>query len=163
MDFIIAEISTHGQGKLYPLKVREKRISVLFLHHALERTMKWHLTEEMTIDFTLSGGSNEGHKGRYIAHRRYDDYHLIRVVYEYDRETPVLITVYFLYSEHHFKRGKFLRVKYSKKADILLMEFREGNPVDSIDLTEGVILHLDEKGLPLKIEILDASIVSRKT
>jgi len=29
--------------------------------------------------------------------------------------------------------------------------------VDSIDLKEGVILHLDDKGMPLEIEILDAS------
>ncbi len=50
-----------------------------------------------------------------------------------------------------------MRIKYSKEADILLIELKEGNPVDSIDLTEGVILHLDGKGLPLEIEILDAS------
>ncbi len=53
-----------------------------------------------------------------------------------------------------------MRIKYSKEADILLIELREGNPADSIDLTEGVILHLDEKGLPLEIEILDASQVA---
>ena len=29
--------------------------------------------------------------------------------------------------------------------------------MDSIDLKEGVILHLDDKGMPLEIEILDAS------
>ncbi|HOQ51849.1 MAG TPA: DUF2283 domain-containing protein [Candidatus Atribacteria bacterium] len=40
---------------------------------------------------------------------------------------------------------------------MLLIELREGKLADSIDLTEGVILHLDEKGLPLEIEILDAS------
>ena len=30
-------------------------------------------------------------------------------------------------------------------------------PVDSIDLKEGIILHLDSKGAPIEIEILDAS------
>lgn len=50
-----------------------------------------------------------------------------------------------------------MKIKYSKEADILLIELREGSPVDSIDLAEGVILHLDEHGLPLEIEILDAS------
>lgn len=50
-----------------------------------------------------------------------------------------------------------MRIKYSKEADILLIELREGKLADSVDLTEGIILHLDEKGLPLEIEILDAS------
>lgn len=50
-----------------------------------------------------------------------------------------------------------MRIKYSKEADIVLIELRDGKPVDSIDLKEGVILHLDDQGLPLEIEILDAS------
>ena len=50
-----------------------------------------------------------------------------------------------------------MKIKYSVEADVLLIEFKEGTPVDSIDLKEGIILHLDGKGLPLEIEILDAS------
>jgi len=50
-----------------------------------------------------------------------------------------------------------MKIKYSKEADIFLIELRDGTPVDSIDLKEGVILHLDNEGLPLEIEILDAS------
>lgn len=50
-----------------------------------------------------------------------------------------------------------MKIKYSADADILLIELRDGTPVDSIDLKEGVILHLDGEGLPLEIEILDAS------
>jgi uncharacterized protein YuzE len=50
-----------------------------------------------------------------------------------------------------------MKIKYSKEADILLIELRDGTPMDSIDLKEGVILHLDDKDLPLEIEILDAS------
>ncbi len=50
-----------------------------------------------------------------------------------------------------------MKIKYSKEADILLIELKEGAPVDSIDLKEGIILHLDSAGLPLEIEILDAS------
>ena len=49
-----------------------------------------------------------------------------------------------------------MRIKYSREADILLISLREGKLADSIDLKEGVILHLDDKGLPLEIEILDA-------
>jgi uncharacterized protein YuzE len=50
-----------------------------------------------------------------------------------------------------------MKIKYSKDTDILIIELREGTPVDSIDMKEGVILHLDSKGLPLEIELLDAS------
>jgi len=50
-----------------------------------------------------------------------------------------------------------MKIKYSNKADILLIELRDGTPRESIDLKEGVILHLDSEGLPLEIEILDAS------
>jgi len=52
---------------------------------------------------------------------------------------------------------KDLKIKYSNEVDILLIEFKEGTPVDSIDLKEGIILHLDSKGAPLEMEILDAS------
>ena len=50
-----------------------------------------------------------------------------------------------------------LKIKYSNDADVLLIEFKEGTPVDSIDLKEGIILHLDTKGAPIEMEILDAS------
>ena len=50
-----------------------------------------------------------------------------------------------------------MKIKYSEEADILTIELRDGLPVDSIDIKEGVILHLDDKGLPLEIELLDAS------
>ena len=50
-----------------------------------------------------------------------------------------------------------MKIKYSNEADILLIEFKEGTPVDSIDLKEGVVLHMDSKGVPMEMEILDAS------
>ena len=50
-----------------------------------------------------------------------------------------------------------MKIRYSSEADILMIELREGKPVDSIDLKEGIILHLDSEGKPLEIEILDAS------
>ena len=50
-----------------------------------------------------------------------------------------------------------MKIKFFKEADILLIELRDGTPADSIDLKEGVILHLDSQGLPLEIELLDAS------
>ena len=53
-----------------------------------------------------------------------------------------------------------MKIKYSKEADVLIIQLREGKPVDSVDLKEGVILHLDKKGLPLELEIMDAAKLS---
>jgi uncharacterized protein YuzE len=53
-----------------------------------------------------------------------------------------------------------MKIRYSREADILMIELRDGTPVDSIDLKQGVILHLDSKGAPLEIELLDASKVA---
>ena len=50
-----------------------------------------------------------------------------------------------------------MKIKYSQETDILVVEFKEGVPVDSIDMKEGVILHLDSEGVPVEMEILDAS------
>ena len=50
-----------------------------------------------------------------------------------------------------------MKIKYSQEADILVVEFKDGVPEDSIDMKEGVILHLDSEGVPIEMEILDAS------
>ncbi len=115
MEFTIIETSVHNRGKFYTLETTEKRISILFLHHALERMIKWCLTEEMVIETLLFPEEVIiGHRGKYIAHRRYDGNHLIRAVYEYDGEMPVLVTVYFPYSERYFKGGKIFEDKILK-------------------------------------------------
>ena len=50
-----------------------------------------------------------------------------------------------------------MRVKYSPDADVLVIRLREGKVVDSIDVAEGIIVHVDEEGKAVEIEILDAS------
>jgi uncharacterized protein YuzE len=52
-----------------------------------------------------------------------------------------------------------LKIEYSQETDILLVEFKKGVPADSIDMKEGVILHLDKDGAPIEMEIFDASTV----
>jgi uncharacterized protein YuzE len=53
-----------------------------------------------------------------------------------------------------------LQIKYSDEVDVMIIELKNGKPVDSRDIAEGVIVHLDKKGIPLEIEILDASRIS---
>jgi len=50
-----------------------------------------------------------------------------------------------------------MMIKLSKDADVLIIRLKEDRIVDSIDLEEGVIAHLNEKGEVVEIEILDAS------
>jgi uncharacterized protein YuzE len=45
---------------------------------------------------------------------------------------------------------------------VLVIQLREGEPRDSRDIAEGIIVHLTEDGQPLEIEILDASKVVQK-
>ncbi len=50
-----------------------------------------------------------------------------------------------------------MQIEYSPDADVLVIKLREGKLVDSIDIAEGIIAHLDESGRVVEIEILDAS------
>lgn len=50
-----------------------------------------------------------------------------------------------------------MQIRYSPDADVLLLKLREGKPVDSVDVGEGLIAHYAEDGKVLEIEILDAS------
>jgi uncharacterized protein YuzE len=55
-----------------------------------------------------------------------------------------------------------MKIAYSPDADILTIQLREGKPVDSRDIAEGIIIHLSARGQPLEIEVLDASKVIQK-
>jgi len=55
-----------------------------------------------------------------------------------------------------------MKIAYARDADVLVIQLREGEPRDSRDIAEGIIVHLTEDGQPLEIEILDASKVVQK-
>ncbi|WP_456396477.1 DUF2283 domain-containing protein [Thermococcus sp.] len=50
-----------------------------------------------------------------------------------------------------------MKIEYSEDVDILIIRLKEDEIVDSLDLEEGVIAHLNKKGEVVEIEILDAS------
>ncbi len=50
-----------------------------------------------------------------------------------------------------------MQIKYSPDADALIIKLRNGVPVDSVDLSEGIIAHYSKDKKILEIEILDAS------
>ena len=47
-----------------------------------------------------------------------------------------------------------MKITYARDADVLTIQLSDGQPADSADVAEGVIVHLSENGRPLEIEIL---------
>ncbi len=105
MSIEIIERQSHSKGILFTVKTAGRIVKILYLTHAIERIRKWGLNEEKVAEaLLLSEEVLTGHRNRFIAHRRYDE-HVVRAVYEYKEGLPVLVTVYFPYSERYFKGG----------------------------------------------------------
>ncbi len=107
----IVKKEEHHKGIIYTFAVDDELFRILFLYHALERIKKWHLSEE-NVGETLLFPEEVliGHNNRYIAHRRYGE-HMIRAVYEYENDLPIVVTVYFPKAERYFQGGN----KYEDK------------------------------------------------
>ena len=105
MDVEIKKIEPHSRGTIYTCLVSGDQLEVLFLSHAMERIKKWGINDTIVAEtLVLPEEVLVGHGNRYIAQKRYG-LHIVRAVYEYEKELPVLITVYFPYSERYFKGG----------------------------------------------------------
>jgi hypothetical protein len=114
MTIEIIEKQAHSRGEIYIIRCEEKLIKLLLLFHAIERIRKWKLKEEMVIETLIMPEEvGVGHINRYIAHRRYGN-HLVRAVYEYEGALPVLLTVYFPYTNRYFKGGNIYEDKIFK-------------------------------------------------
>lgn len=112
VQFTIKEVVPCTRGKLYTVETSGEKVTLLFLHHAIERMQKWRLCEKQVIETLLFPEEViRGHSGRYIAQRRYGNVHILRAVYEYDRKIPVLVTVYFPHAERYFQGGKVFEDK----------------------------------------------------
>jgi len=48
-----------------------------------------------------------------------------------------------------------MRIEYDPEADALYIQFREGKPVENVDIQEGLTVDLDAKRKLIGIEILD--------
>ena len=103
MKIEIIERQIHEKGEIYTVKVGKETIKILFLFHAIDRIKKWELKEAMVLETMIFPEEVIiGHRDRYIAHKRYGN-HLVRAVYEYEDEIPVLITVYFPYINRYLE------------------------------------------------------------
>ncbi len=110
-SFKITGKQFHTRGELFRIDINGSVTEILYTRHALERIKQWGILPETVAETLLFAEEVVlGHRGRFIAHKRYGD-HLIRAVYEYDATLPVLVTVYFPRSERYFEGGE----KYADK------------------------------------------------
>ena len=110
---IIDKIS-HPKGMLYRVRINGHIINILFLFHAIERMKKWGISDKIiTETMLLPEEVLIGHRRRFIAHKRYGN-HMVRAIYEYQQELPVLITVYFPNTDRYFKGGGIYEDKIFK-------------------------------------------------
>lgn len=70
-----------------------------------KRIVTWRLTEQAVLRTLLFPEEVlRGHRGRFIAHRRAGR-HIVRAVYEYESDIPVVITVYHPLAKCYFQGG----------------------------------------------------------
>ena len=104
----------HPKGELYSVKIQGDTVNILILHHGMERMKKWEISDKMVVEtLLLPEEVLVGHGNRYLAHRRYGN-HLVRAVYEYHEELPVVVTVYLPYVDRYFKGGGIYEDKILK-------------------------------------------------
>ncbi|MBC8177090.1 MAG: DUF4258 domain-containing protein, partial [Deltaproteobacteria bacterium] len=93
MEIKISTEKVQTRGKLFSFAIDERFVDVLFLYHALERAQKWELSiEQIAETLFFPDEVLKGHFNRFIAHKIYNE-HVLRAVYEYDNNVPVLVTV----------------------------------------------------------------------
>jgi hypothetical protein len=110
-SFKILEKQFHTRGEVFRIDIDGSLTEILYTHHALERIKQWGISSESVAETLLFPEEViVGHRGRFIAHKRYGN-HLIRAVYEYDANLPVLITVYYPRPDRYFEGGE----KYADK------------------------------------------------
>ena len=128
MQVKIIKSTLAPKGKVFTIRSAKKDYRILFTNHSIDRAAKWRLHLEDVAECLLNPDEVlKGHSGRFIAQS---------------------VTI---------GEEEFMRIRYSKDADVCIIELRKGKLADSVDIKEGVILHLDSNGKPVEIEILDAS------
>ena len=94
-----------ANGILLSIFISGKEIPILFTNHALQRIKEWSIKRKDVINSLLFPDEVlVGHGDRFIAQKVYGK-HIIRCVYEYKNNIPVIITVYFPYKERYFEGG----------------------------------------------------------
>ena len=105
MDIEILSERDTQKGRIIVIKARESKITILLTKHLLDAAKDYNLeTEDVLYAVVFPDEVVIGHSGRFVAHKLLNDY-LIRVVYEYENDTPVVITLYIARKERYFRGG----------------------------------------------------------
>ena len=103
--FNIKSIKKVANGILFSVLISKKEVQLLFTYHAIQRIKEWRMKREDAINTLLFPDEViVGHGDRYIAQKIYGK-HIVRCIYEYKNNIPVIITVYFPYKERYFEGG----------------------------------------------------------
>jgi hypothetical protein len=101
----VVAIRDHPRGRLYEVRANGKAVTVLFTFHSLERMARWRLAARKVLHALLFPEEVlRGHRNRFIAHLR-DGTRVVRAIYEYERRTAALVTVYRPLSARYFQGG----------------------------------------------------------
>jgi len=104
-SYQVTSRQSHLRGWVYDIAVAGRTLRVIVTSHAMERLSLWQRTEDQMFETLLFPEEVvAGHRNRFIAHRRYDG-HVLRVVYEYEGDVPLIVTVYFPYTRRYFQGG----------------------------------------------------------
>jgi len=110
-EYVIKNIEHHVKGRVSTIDIRGKEVKVVFTYHCLDRLEFWKIDQFSLFKALIEPEEVlKGHGNRYIAHRRFDD-HLIRAIYDYEDDLPIVITVYFPYTSRYFHGGKIYEDK----------------------------------------------------
>lgn len=89
----------------YKIKINEREIVIKFTRHAIDRLECWKLTGQEVLRALLFPDEVViGHRQRFIAHKCKGK-RVIRIIYEYRENIPVVITVYVPQKERYFQGG----------------------------------------------------------
>ena len=101
----INKTQDHSKGKLFSVSLQNTQVDFVVTRHCIERMRKWDISEQALSETLLDPEEVViGHRGRYIAHRRYGE-HVVRAIYEYEDGSPIVITTYFPYAKQYYKGG----------------------------------------------------------
>ena len=105
MQFRVVAEHVHPKGRIYVVEAKGKVVSLRMTFHALQRIARWGLSLRIILQALLFPEEVvRGHRERFIAHRRKGN-HVIRAVYEYEGNAPVVITVYYPFMARYFQGG----------------------------------------------------------
>ena len=106
--FSVIRLEPHERGSVHVLAAGKRTVRILVTAHARHRIQLWRLAVRTVLRTLLFPEEVlRGHRGRFIAHiahwRRRN--HVVRVVYEYEADLVVVVTVYNPLAKRYFCGG----------------------------------------------------------